>query len=116
MNLALYLSRVRSSEVLGIRWMLLSRYCLSVHWVVCGIRLNKAQSNFVTELDSRDDPPQDFTCGRIDRAKASAFEPQLKLSRFGFANAISTQPTSQVVNVIGTASGLQFTVESDFER
>jgi hypothetical protein len=72
--LALYSSRVRSSDLLGITSSILSGDFLPIYWFFCSISLNDAKGYIVTNLNSGVHPLKYFLRARLDRPYARAFD------------------------------------------
>jgi hypothetical protein len=72
MSLALYHSRVRSNDLLGITTSATCGNLLTVNRVLRGVRLNKSKRNVVTELDASTYPLKNFVSVDIDGADAQA--------------------------------------------
>jgi len=116
LGLVLYLSHVRSSQVLGIRGLTARRNDLPIHRFLHLRRLDKAESHFVSQPDSGRNPFQDLAMVGVDWTDAYALNVKLAVLRRFRVLAPAVDGRGQSLCIFDAAGCLELTVKSDFER
>ena len=108
MSLAVYLSRVRSSDLLGITTSATCGNLLTVNRVSRRVRLHKSKRHVVTELDSRADPLKNFVSVDIDGADAQAFNAKCIVAW------VDGKPCDKLTQVGAATYRLELPIYADF--
>jgi hypothetical protein len=112
LGLALYLARVRSSDLLGISPSITSADLLPVYWFFCGVRLDDAKRYIVTDLNPGVHPLKYFLRAWLDRSYACALDATGR--HIGRSRACYSNERGQLSQITGATCDLELAIYADF--
>jgi hypothetical protein len=89
---------------------------LAIDWFMYALGINESQRNFIAEFYAGRNPLQCFVCVGVQWQMTLTLNSKLEILRVLCALALSTEPTHQVLKRFSATRGLEFTIDSHFER